>query len=95
DDNEFYSDFNNNQVYDTKTNPGFYQGASCTEAAEEPSDPDDPNSPYHCESLVDVRRVATICMSEDDVVISDNLGGGVLDASAGAAGVLVTITDGK
>lgn len=84
--NEFYSDFDNSETYDLKANPGFYQGASCSGTAELAG---------HCQTLVDVRQVATICMSEDDVLISDNLGGGVLDASGGPAEVEITITDGK
>lgn len=86
DSNEFYSDFDNSETYNTKNNPGFYQGASCSQAAE---------TAGHCQTLVDVRQVATICMSSDEVSISDDLNGNPLDATAGTAQVTVTITDDK
>ncbi len=86
---EFFSDYNVNGSYDTKLNPGKFQGVNCSEAA---------IADGHCYSLVELREVATFCMAADGVVVSDNRGGannvgGTMSLSAGQNTVTVNIQE--
>jgi hypothetical protein len=81
-DDEFFSDFNNNGVYDTKQNT-LFQGAGCSAAAIEAG---------HCAKLVDVRETGRLCMSGDELVISNN-SGGELDLTTGEKEVIFNAAD--
>ena len=71
DDNEFFSDFNNNETYNTKVGT-LFQGTNCTDAAA---------TAGHCASLVDVRDTVRLCMSGDNITVNRVDGGGADDAS--------------
>lgn len=64
---EFYSDFNDNGVFDTKVGTKF-QGTNCSAAA---------LADDHCANLVEVRESRTICMSSDFTQMTDDVGGSV------------------
>ena len=90
---EFFSDFDGNGVYtprpadsdpDTDEDNEYYQGASCSA---------DALAAGHCASLVEVRDSITLCMSTDEVLISDNQGGS-FDADFEDT-VRITLTDAK
>jgi hypothetical protein len=59
-DDEFYSDFNGNEVFDA-TGSALFQGTNCSTAAE---------AAGHCANLIEVRGSATLCMSSDEVEVS-------------------------
>jgi hypothetical protein len=59
-DDEFYSDFNGNEVFD-ETGSALFQGTNCSTAAE---------AAGHCANLIEVRGSATLCMSSDEVEMS-------------------------
>lgn len=89
---EFFSDFNNNQTFDLKAagiHAGKFQGANCSTAAE---------AAGHCQTLVDVRDSATICMSTDAVnITASTTPGGAesrdIDISGGTTNIYVAISD--
>ena len=87
---EFFSDFNEDGTFTTKPNPGFFLGTNCTTEA---------LALGHCASLVDVRASATLCMSTDAVIVSDNRGGAANVGGTFSLGttnsVTVIFTDGN
>jgi hypothetical protein len=70
-DNEFFSDFNNNGSYDLKGNTNF-KGTNCTNAA---------IAAGHCANLVDVRQETFLCMSADEVTLTTDAVGNVVDTA--------------
>jgi len=59
-DDEFYSDFNGNEVFD-EDGSSLFQGTNCSADAE---------AAGHCANLIEVRGNATLCMSSDEVEVS-------------------------
>jgi hypothetical protein len=83
---EFFSDFNGNEVFDA-VGGALFQGINCTDAAIVAG---------HCANLIDVRESATICMSGDTVNISHFVGlveGAIIDVTAGAQAVTLVFQD--
>jgi len=80
-DDEFFSDFNGNGLFDS-TGSALFQGTNCSADAE---------AAGHCANLIEVREPATICMSGDDVTTTFDKT--VLDVSGGEDVVVVTFED--
>ncbi len=83
DSDEFFSDFNNNNSFDTKSGI-LFQGVSCS---------DDALAAGHCAKLVDVRDTVTLCMSNGKVVTITDDAGAFLDLSTGPKTINFNISD--
>jgi len=82
-DDEFFSDFNDNKVFDV-AGSALFQGTSCSAAAE---------AAGHCTNLIDVRENTTICMSTDDVFLTTDAVDNEVNVSAGSAAIQLTFRD--
>lgn len=81
-DTEFFSDFNDNGVYDDVAGTKF-KGTNCSEAA---------LADGHCATLVDVRQQIDLCMSTDETFLASDVGPTV-DVSGGPVTITLSFFD--
>jgi len=80
---EFFLDFNQDTFHSDKEDNTIFQGNGCSETA---------LAEGHCENLFHVRSTVTLCMSSDEVVVTDNRNQ-IVDLGAGENTIEVNLSD--